>query len=291
VRRLTEPFEDNHGRIYMMPPNRPNDREVVVIVPVEAVEGLDPEEREGEAGKREARASEAEREAHDDPPPLPTKDPALTRTPGDEKLLDDLFEKGARFAQGSDEDGAELRRRLETLFEFKSPRRGRIRMSVGNSDALGAWGSCSRDGKVDLAQAVADGFAKRDMRSVWTAVHEQAHSMVRKIPETRLGELIEEASVEETAQAILRARFPGQWRERYSFGNYQEYRSTLRGAVRSAAEKVGVELSDEGAAEWIAQRRLDVMRSKTGAQIERAFLKGAKFGDVAASKKIERLLE
>jgi len=33
VRRLMEEFEDNEGRRYQHPPNRPNDREVVVVVP------------------------------------------------------------------------------------------------------------------------------------------------------------------------------------------------------------------------------------------------------------------
>jgi len=37
TKRLDEPFEDNAGRVYMHPPNRPNDREVVVFVPEEAV--------------------------------------------------------------------------------------------------------------------------------------------------------------------------------------------------------------------------------------------------------------
>lgn len=35
VRALDEPFEDNEGRVYQHPPNRPNDRETVVFVPVE----------------------------------------------------------------------------------------------------------------------------------------------------------------------------------------------------------------------------------------------------------------
>lgn len=31
-RRLSEPFRDNQGRVYMMPPNRPNDRETAILV-------------------------------------------------------------------------------------------------------------------------------------------------------------------------------------------------------------------------------------------------------------------
>lgn len=31
VRRMNEPFEDGDGRLYMVPPNRPNDREIVVL--------------------------------------------------------------------------------------------------------------------------------------------------------------------------------------------------------------------------------------------------------------------
>lgn len=34
-RALDKPFEDNEGRVYMAPPNRPNDREVMVFVPAE----------------------------------------------------------------------------------------------------------------------------------------------------------------------------------------------------------------------------------------------------------------
>lgn len=37
VRKLDEPFEDNQGRVYQHPPNRPNDREVVVHVPAPAL--------------------------------------------------------------------------------------------------------------------------------------------------------------------------------------------------------------------------------------------------------------
>lgn len=36
VRRFDEPFKDNEGRKYQHPPNRPNDREVMVVVPHEA---------------------------------------------------------------------------------------------------------------------------------------------------------------------------------------------------------------------------------------------------------------
>lgn len=38
VRALDEPFEDNEGRTYQHPPNRPNDREVMVMVPEEMLE-------------------------------------------------------------------------------------------------------------------------------------------------------------------------------------------------------------------------------------------------------------
>jgi hypothetical protein len=34
-RRISEPFRDNEGRVYMFPPNRPNDRETVIYVPAE----------------------------------------------------------------------------------------------------------------------------------------------------------------------------------------------------------------------------------------------------------------
>lgn len=39
VRRLIEEFEDNKGRKYQHPPNRPNDREVILLVPLDEVEG------------------------------------------------------------------------------------------------------------------------------------------------------------------------------------------------------------------------------------------------------------
>lgn len=42
VRRIGQPFEDNEGRVYQHPPNRPHDREVLVFVPVES---LTPEQR------------------------------------------------------------------------------------------------------------------------------------------------------------------------------------------------------------------------------------------------------
>lgn len=35
VRRMEEPFEDGEGRLYMVPPNRPNDREIVILHAVE----------------------------------------------------------------------------------------------------------------------------------------------------------------------------------------------------------------------------------------------------------------
>lgn len=34
VRKLSEPFEDNEGRRYQVPPNRPNDREAMIAVPL-----------------------------------------------------------------------------------------------------------------------------------------------------------------------------------------------------------------------------------------------------------------
>lgn len=37
LRRIDKPFEDNEGRVYMTPPNRPNDREVMIFLPDEQV--------------------------------------------------------------------------------------------------------------------------------------------------------------------------------------------------------------------------------------------------------------
>ena len=36
TRKIDEPFRDNQGRVYMHPPNRPNDRETLVMVPAPA---------------------------------------------------------------------------------------------------------------------------------------------------------------------------------------------------------------------------------------------------------------
>lgn len=41
MRRLDEPFRDNEGRVYMHPPNRPNDREAMVLVPAGLEDILD----------------------------------------------------------------------------------------------------------------------------------------------------------------------------------------------------------------------------------------------------------
>lgn len=37
LRRVHQPFEDNEQRVYMTPPNRPNDREVMIFIPDEAL--------------------------------------------------------------------------------------------------------------------------------------------------------------------------------------------------------------------------------------------------------------
>ena len=69
-RKLTEDFKDNEGREYDAPPNRPNDRETMVMVPPEgAIEQVGPVP-EREAARRE---EAARRRAGVAPEPAPTQ--------------------------------------------------------------------------------------------------------------------------------------------------------------------------------------------------------------------------
>ena len=72
VRRLDEPFIDNKGRHYQYPPNRPNDREVMVFIPVVGARPApepDPEEGalEGEDEVFHAQTSEVADPAEPEP--------------------------------------------------------------------------------------------------------------------------------------------------------------------------------------------------------------------------------
>lgn len=59
IRAINKPFQDNQGRIYMHPPNRPNDREIVVLVRPEWVDAgltaVDPSDDESRAALAHAR--------------------------------------------------------------------------------------------------------------------------------------------------------------------------------------------------------------------------------------------
>lgn len=54
TRKIDEPFEDNIGHVYQHPPNRPNDREVVVMVPAEVVASQADNMPAGSAGTADA---------------------------------------------------------------------------------------------------------------------------------------------------------------------------------------------------------------------------------------------
>ena len=62
-RSLNAPFDDNEGRVYMHPPNRPNDREVVIFVPAQLPPIEELRRRHAERQAEKQRAAEAAAEA------------------------------------------------------------------------------------------------------------------------------------------------------------------------------------------------------------------------------------
>jgi len=259
TRRLDEPFEDDAGRSYMHPPNRPNDREVMVMVlaGMELDEGFELDEGEVD----EADLGE---------------EPAQDASPRSFGAISEDIAQAARRLEADPTDAEaqrEVREGARELLGFPRAGEGPMNALRPFETSRKATASTDLDGNVtynprgparfdwlSLTEALGDTDDRVRKEALAVLIHEESHALLPgkrrsvAMAHRHLWTTLEEGTAEEHARMVARS-----WGHQVE-GLYPGAREELRRMVDQAARDHGTPMDDDEVVEWLGQRRAELLR-------------------------------